>query len=64
MVISDFECLHAEAKAGIGGTVNVGMCGRPEILSKLDSALKASVKQLEIQEKYFGIEYPLTKLGK
>ena len=62
-MISDFECIHAEAKAGIGGIVDVSMCGRPEILHKLDSALKATVKQLEIQEKYFGVEYPLTKLG-
>lgn len=63
LVISDFECLYGEAKAGISGKIDVRMCGRPEVFRKLHSALKHTIKQLEIQEKYFGIEYPFTKLG-
>ena len=64
LVISDFKCKYASAKAGIASSVNVSICGRPEIYDQLDSYLHVSVEQLEIQEKFFGVEYPLTKCGK
>ena len=63
LIISDFECIEGVAQAGISGTINVNMCGRPEIYKQLNSALAATLMQLEIQEKYFGVKYPLTKCG-
>ena len=63
LIISEFECLHAQANAGVLGIVDVRMCGRDEIYHKLDRALKATVKQLEIQEEYFGFEYPIARCG-
>ena len=63
LIISEFECIHAQANAGVSGIVDVRLCGRPEVFLKLDTALTATVKQLEIQEEYFGIKYPLAKCG-
>jgi aminopeptidase N len=63
LVISDFECKYTTANAGISGSVDVSICGRAEAYGQLESALTATVRILESQEKYFGLKYPLTKCG-
>jgi aminopeptidase N len=64
LVISDFKCKYAIANAGVYGTVNVSVCGRPDNADKFDFALGEFVRLLEHYEKYFGIKYPLAKCGK
>ena len=63
LIISDFKCQYATAIAGISGSVNMSICGRPDIYTQFDNTLKTIVKKIETFEKFFGVEYSLTKYG-
>ena len=66
LIISDFQCKH-EIVQGIGddGKVEVGVCGRPSVVSagELDYALNVSKNVIEFYEKFYGVKYPLPKCG-
>jgi aminopeptidase N len=64
ILISDYKCRQGEAHPTRIRTVNVSVCARANAQDELDVALEASVKMSEFFEKYYGIRFPLEKLGK
>jgi aminopeptidase N len=64
VVISDYECKSETAKPSASRSISIRVCARSNAQDELDLALEASKKVSEFFEQYYGIEYPLSKLGK
>jgi aminopeptidase N len=64
ILVSDYDCLSAVARPP-NNEVAIRVCARSNAVkaNELDLALDASVKVSEFFEKYYGIKYPLSKLG-
>jgi aminopeptidase 2 len=64
VVISDYECQSEVAKPSANRKIDINVCARSNAQDELALALEASVKVSEYFEQYYGIAYPLPKLGK
>jgi aminopeptidase N len=64
ILVSDYQCRKGVARPSANRTVNVSVCTRSNALDELDVALDAAVELSEFFENYYGIEFPLEKLGK
>jgi aminopeptidase N len=63
IVVSDYECKKGTARPPGNSEVAIQVCARSNAQDELDLALDAAVKISEFFASYYGIEYPLPKLG-
>ena len=66
LFLSDFDCLGKElSNTGEYGKILVRVCGRSEVVStgQLDYALESASKLIKFYEDYYGVKYPLPKIG-
>jgi aminopeptidase N len=64
IVVSDFKCKEGVAKPSDSHSVDIRVCARPNRYNDLDLAYDTAIQLSEFFENYYGIEYPLKKLGK
>jgi aminopeptidase N len=62
VIVSDFKCMHTEAKPALSRQVSVSLCARPNAIEQLQYALNVSAKITEFFESYYNVRYPLPKL--
>jgi aminopeptidase N len=63
VIISDYACKDGTAKPSDNRSIDIQVCARSNAQDELDLALEASIGMSEFFEKYYGIAYPLRKLG-
>lgn len=61
LVISDLQCMYAEARNR--ARTKVGVCAMPEKLPYFRYGLDVAQRALEFFENLFNVSYPLPKLG-
>lgn len=63
ILISDFHCQNNVSVTPISGSVDVSVCARNDRPNDLDLAMESAVEVLKFFESYYGVGYPLPKLG-
>lgn len=63
ILISDFTCIDGVANTPLSGSVDVAVCARPNAADQMVLAREAAIDILEFFEGYYGVKYPLPKLG-
>jgi aminopeptidase N len=63
VIISDYECQKGYANPSNDRNITIQVCARSNAQDELGLALEASIGMSVFFEKYYGIEYPLSKLG-
>jgi aminopeptidase N len=64
LVVSDYSCRNGTARPSASREVDVRVCARSNVQDQLDLALETAVQVSEFFENYYGIQYPLSKIGK